>query len=139
MRPPYGDIDDRVRAICAAMGITPIVSARTLWTPSNMSDIPLSPQIWTGLPDGTNFDTDDWKIFGGTATGQSSVAAFDKILEDASKLDTGFIVLEHDLYQQSVDLAVGCVFWLVSRHSAIAPDESLYQLHPPFGPEFDQP
>lgn len=89
MRPPYGDIDDRVRAICAAMGITPI--------------------IWTGLPDGTNFDTDDWKIFGGTATGQSSVAAFDKILEDASKLDTGFIVLEHDLYQQSVDLAVGYI------------------------------
>jgi hypothetical protein len=25
MRPPYGDIDDRVRAVCMAMGITPII------------------------------------------------------------------------------------------------------------------
>lgn len=26
MRPPYGDIDDRVRAICKLMGLTPVVS-----------------------------------------------------------------------------------------------------------------
>ncbi|KAL7411029.1 hypothetical protein BDY24DRAFT_145784 [Mrakia frigida] len=89
MRPPYGDIDDRVRAVCKAMGLTPI--------------------IWTGLADGTNFDTDDWRIAGGTATGQSSVAAFDKIMDDVKELDTGFICLEHDLYQQSVDLAVGYI------------------------------
>ena len=89
MRPPYGDIDDRVRAVCKAMGLTPI--------------------IWTGLKDGTNFDTDDWRIAGGTATGQSSVAAFDKIMDDVKTLDTGFICLEHDLYQQSVDLAVGYI------------------------------
>ena len=33
--------------------------------------------------------------------------AFNQILGNATQLDTGFIVLQHDLYQQSVDLAVG--------------------------------
>lgn len=32
MRPPYGDIDDRVRAICTAMGLTPIVRFASLST-----------------------------------------------------------------------------------------------------------
>ncbi|WWC64002.1 uncharacterized protein I303_106608 [Kwoniella dejecticola CBS 10117] len=92
-RPPYGDIDDRVRAIAAQMGLTPI--------------------IWTSYREGvtdTNFDTNDWHISGGTATGASSFQTFDTILNDyVPKLDTGFIVLAHDLYQQTVDLAVGYV------------------------------
>ena len=37
MRPPYGDIDDRVRAISLAMGMVPI--------------------IWTRGPDNNQFDT----------------------------------------------------------------------------------
>lgn len=37
MRPPYGDIDDRVRAISLAMGMVPI--------------------IWTRTPSGVSFDT----------------------------------------------------------------------------------
>ncbi|KAG9042850.1 chitin deacetylase [Tulasnella sp. UAMH 9824] len=86
MRPPYGDIDDRVRAVCAAMGLTPV--------------------IWTGIGE-KEFDTDDWKIPGGTATGTSSFAAWKNIVSQVDQLDTGFIVLEHDLYQQSVDMAVG--------------------------------
>ncbi|OWZ39624.1 chitin deacetylase [Cryptococcus neoformans c45] len=92
-RPPYGDIDDRVRAIAAQMGLTPV--------------------IWTSYTDGSttvNFDTNDWHISGGTATGASSYETFEKILtEYAPKLDTGFITLEHDIYQQSVDLAVGYI------------------------------
>lgn len=88
MRPPYGDIDDRVRAICEKMNLTPII-----WTKGN----------------GVEFDTNDWKIAGGVATGESSLGQFDVILEQAAQIDTGFIVLEHDLYQQSVDLAVGYV------------------------------
>ncbi|WVR09026.1 hypothetical protein IAU60_006086 [Kwoniella sp. DSM 27419] len=92
-RPPYGDIDDRVRAVAAQMGLTPI--------------------IWTSfLENGvdTNFDTNDWHIPGGTATGASSLETFDKILNEyVPKLDTGFIVLAHDIYQQTVDLAVGYV------------------------------
>ena len=37
MRPPQGDIDDRVRAISMAMGLTPI--------------------MWTSTPDGGKFDS----------------------------------------------------------------------------------
>jgi hypothetical protein len=86
MRPPYGDIDDRVRAIAMAMGLTPI--------------------IWTGSGD-TEFDTDDWQVPAGLTTGPGSVAAFKNITQQAAQLDTGFIVLEHDLYQETVDLSVG--------------------------------
>ncbi|KAI9636971.1 uncharacterized protein MKK02DRAFT_37340 [Dioszegia hungarica] len=92
-RPPYGDIDDRVRAIAAQMGLTPI--------------------IWTSIVANgtrTNFDTTDWNIPGGTANGQSSLSRFNQILNTyVPQLDSGFIVLEHDLYQQSVDLAVGYI------------------------------
>ncbi|KAG9083104.1 chitin deacetylase [Ceratobasidium sp. UAMH 11750] len=88
MRPPYGDIDDRVRAIAMAMDLTPV--------------------IWTGVGQ-DEFDTSDWRIPGGTANGTSSYAAFNKIIAKATTLDTGFIVLQHDLYQETVDLAVGYI------------------------------
>lgn len=86
-RPPYGDIDDRVRAIAAQMGLTPI--------------------MWTRF-EGKAFDTTDWNIPGGQANGETALSKFEAIIDEmAPKLDTGFIVLEHDLYQQTVDLAVG--------------------------------
>ena len=93
-RPPYGDIDDRVRAVAAQMGLTPI--------------------MWTSYTDDTgavtNFDTTDWNIPGGTATGESALSKFETILNEyVPKLTKGFIVLQHDLYQQTVDLAVGYV------------------------------
>ncbi|KAG8795336.1 chitin deacetylase [Ceratobasidium sp. 428] len=87
MRPPYGDIDDRVRAISLAMGLTPII-----WTSAN----------------GGSFDTNDWHIPSGLSAAEV-LNSFDKILDTASSLNTGFIVLAHDLYQQTVDLAVGYV------------------------------
>ncbi|KIO33984.1 carbohydrate esterase family 4 protein [Tulasnella calospora MUT 4182] len=83
MRPPYGDIDDRVRAIAQAMGMTPI--------------------IWTG-----DFDTDDWHVPSGFSP-YAVIQSFDQILATASTLNTGFIVLAHDLYQQTVDLAAGYI------------------------------
>jgi len=96
MRPPYGDIDDRVRAIAQVMGLTPI--------------------LWTGTGAG-QFDTDDWRIAGGTANGTSSYTAFERILDVASQLATGFIVLEHDLYQQTVDMAIGYFLPLAKQRS----------------------
>lgn len=87
MRPPYGDIDDRVRAISLAMGMVPV--------------------IWTRTPSGATFDTNDWKVPGGVVNGSQSFATFQAILNNATVLDTGFIVLEHDLYSQTVDLAIG--------------------------------
>ncbi|KAG8926247.1 chitin deacetylase [Tulasnella sp. 418] len=88
MRPPYGDIDDRVRAVAAAMGLTPV-----LWTSAG----------------GVEFDTKDWRIAGGTANGTSSFAAWKSIVEKSSTIDTGFITLQHDLYQESTDMAVGYI------------------------------
>jgi len=87
MRPPYGDIDDRVRMIALAMGLVPV--------------------IWTRTPDGVSFDTFDWMVAGGTVKGTDSVAQFENILGNATTLDTGFCVLEHDLYEITVDLAIG--------------------------------
>jgi len=87
MRPPYGDIDDRVRAISLAMGMVPI--------------------IWTSAPASGPFDTNDWRVAGGLVTGEQSFATFQSILGNASTLNTGFIVLQHDLYEITVDMATG--------------------------------
>lgn len=86
MRPPYGDIDDRVRYIAMAMGLTPI--------------------IWTTAPSGQTFDTQDWRIGAGIVTPAQVLQNFQSILAGAPQLPTGFIVLAHDLYPQSVALAV---------------------------------
>ncbi|KAE9398546.1 glycoside hydrolase/deacetylase [Gymnopus androsaceus JB14] len=87
MRPPYGDIDDRVRAISLAMGLVPI--------------------IWTRSPSGVSFDTFDWEIPGGEVTSEQSFTQFNNLLTNASQMDTGFVVLQHDLFEQTVDMAVG--------------------------------
>ena len=44
---------------------------------------------------------------GGTVSGTDSFHKFQEILTQASQLETGFVVLQHDLYQQTVDLAIG--------------------------------
>ncbi|KAH7101373.1 glycoside hydrolase/deacetylase [Auriculariales sp. MPI-PUGE-AT-0066] len=85
-RPPYGDIDDRVRAIAYAMDLVPV--------------------IWT-VAGGQSYDTFDWEVPGGMKTAVDSVNQFLTILSHASALPTGFIVLEHDLWWEQVELAVG--------------------------------
>ncbi|KAJ6456114.1 hypothetical protein C8R45DRAFT_1034948 [Mycena sanguinolenta] len=87
MRPPYGDIDDRVRMISLAMGMVPV--------------------IWTRTDTGYSFDTFDWMVAGGSVAGVDSFAEFESILGNATTLPTGFCVLEHDLYEITVDLAIG--------------------------------
>ncbi|KAH8549879.1 hypothetical protein BGW37DRAFT_501061 [Umbelopsis sp. PMI_123] len=79
-RPPYGDIDNRVRDIALQLGFTPV--------------------IW-------NHDTDDWKIseaagfdpqwIDGNATQWAAEAATAAV---------GGLSLEHDLYQGTVDAAI---------------------------------
>ncbi|KAI0675843.1 hypothetical protein C8Q78DRAFT_1066502 [Trametes maxima] len=95
MRAPYGDLDNRVRAISHAMGMTPI--------------------IWTNSPAGP-FDTNDWHVPGGQVTGEEQLKIFEALLGNATTLDTGFIVLEHDLYEQTVDLAVGYLVDAALKH-----------------------
>ncbi|KAM0790666.1 hypothetical protein ACM66B_004525 [Microbotryomycetes sp. NB124-2] len=88
MRPPYGDIDDRVRYIAMKMGLRPII-----WTSYN----------------GKEFDTQDWQIGGGVVNATTVYNNFEGILSMAPSMPHGFIVLAHDLYQQSVDLAVNYI------------------------------
>jgi hypothetical protein len=63
---------------------------------------------WTRYNGGT-FDTRDWQIAGGVVNATQVIANFDQILDQAPDMDTGYIVLEHDLYQQSTELAVNYV------------------------------
>ncbi|PCH33356.1 carbohydrate esterase family 4 protein [Wolfiporia cocos MD-104 SS10] len=88
-RPPYGDIDDRVRAISTAMNLTPI--------------------MWTRISADMTFDTTDWSIPGGTSTAASVLDKWNLIMGNSTKIDTGFIVLEHDLFEQTVDIATGYI------------------------------
>jgi len=97
MRAPFGDIDDRVRAISLAMGLTPI--------------------IWTSTPTGGKFDTNDWRVASGDITGPQQYQTFQNLLGNASLLETGFIVLQHDLYPETVDLAVGYTLDAALKHN----------------------
>jgi peptidoglycan/xylan/chitin deacetylase (PgdA/CDA1 family) len=102
MRPPYGDIDDRVRAIAMAMGLTPV--------------------IWTRISPMATFDTGDFNIAGGTVTVGQVLENWEQIIGNASQISTGFIVLEHDLFQQSVDVATGYILPdAIAHHFNIEP------------------
>ena len=60
----------------------------------------------------------DWKVAGGVVNGSDSFSTFETILDQASsQLDTGFIVLQHDLFEVTVDLAVGYTLNAALQHS----------------------
>ena len=87
MRPPFGDIDDRVRAISMQMGLTPII-----WTVNHKTAL--------------SYDTFDWQIGQPGVTEASVFKNFQTIINSTASLDSGFILLEHDLDESAVDLAV---------------------------------
>ncbi|KAI8096183.1 uncharacterized protein BX664DRAFT_323313 [Halteromyces radiatus] len=79
-RPPYGDIDDRVRSIGHALGFIPV--------------------IW-------NHDTDDWKVAEDKSFDEHWIDGnVTEWAKEASSATTGGISLEHDLYQKTVDAAI---------------------------------
>jgi len=87
-RPPYGDIDDRVRAIAKAMN--------------------LIPALWTSIPDDNElFDSNDWRVHGGQVQPVANQQTFYATLAKSQNLTTGFVVLQHDIYSESVDIAIG--------------------------------
>ncbi len=53
------------------------------------------------------FDTNDWQVPGGEVSAQQAVQSFTDILGNSTLIETGFIVLEHDLFPQEVELGVG--------------------------------
>jgi hypothetical protein len=69
----------------------------------------LKPVIWTRVSPTSTFDTDDFNIAGGLVSASQVINNFDQILGNASAIDTGFIVLEHDLFQQTVEVATGYI------------------------------
>lgn len=89
MRPPFGDIDNRVRAISLAMGLTPV--------------------IWTRISPQATFDTGDFNLPGGTTTSEQVLQNWEDIIGNATTLNSGFIVLEHDLFHQTVEIATGYI------------------------------
>ncbi|KAF9921011.1 chitin deacetylase [Linnemannia zychae] len=83
-RPPFGDVDARVRNIATQLG--------------------LKTSIWT-----QGFDTNDWNIPQGSATPQSVVDTFKGWLTKIPTMPHGFIVLEHDLFPEEVNVSISGV------------------------------
>ncbi|KAG0378272.1 chitin deacetylase [Mortierella sp. AD032] len=83
MRPPYGDVDNRVRTVLKKLGYTVV--------------------DWGG----DTFDSNDWKIpevTPATVIGHMKKSLTDYIANTANNTK-GFITLEHDLSSQTVDVA----------------------------------
>ena len=87
----------------------------------------MTPVMWTRISQTATFDTGgasachslassvtdsfhaDFDVHAGINTVQDSLQNWKNILGNASEIDTGFIVLEHDLFQQTVDIATGYI------------------------------
>jgi hypothetical protein len=85
----------------------------------------LTPVIWTRISPAATFDTGgeyslisisrhsrlvpDFFIHSGNTSVQEVLYNWDNILQNASTINTGFIVLEHDLFQQTVEVATGYI------------------------------
>ncbi len=107
MRPPFGDIDDRVRAISLAMGMVPII-----WT---------SKQGENGAAN-IEWDSGDWKVHLPVAIGgvlaEPNQQSFQTILDSSSQFtDHGVIALQHDIYVEAVNLAIGYTLPYLLNHS----------------------
>jgi peptidoglycan/xylan/chitin deacetylase (PgdA/CDA1 family) len=89
MRPPFGDIDDRVRNISIALGLTPI--------------------MWSRISPTATFDTEDFTVAGGTTSVGQVLQNWEYIMGNVSTRQSGFIVLEHDLFEQTVEIATGYI------------------------------
>ncbi|KAF9173943.1 chitin deacetylase [Mortierella sp. AD011] len=105
-RPPYGDIDNRIRSLLWAMGYTSV--------------------IW-------DYDTNDWQMSPGGSRTLAEVNADFATWEAAAPNDTtGHITLEHELYQNTVTAAIDNLpklgaTWKLMPVSACMNDSHPYQ------------
>ncbi|KAF9984058.1 chitin deacetylase [Modicella reniformis] len=110
MRPPYGDINNRVRFVLKKLGYIPV--------------------DWTG----DAFDTNDWQM--PTMAETAVLSTFTKSLDTyaASNRSSGFYCLEHDLNAMTVGVAQKLIPLGMARNISIASvpvcenDASPYQL-----------
>ena len=59
----------------------------------------------------------DYNIAGGTVSVTQVLHNWEDIMANVSQIDTGFIVLEHDLFAQTVDLATGYILPAAQAYS----------------------
>jgi len=100
-----------VRAISLAMGLTPV--------------------IWTRISPQATFDTDDFSIHGGATSVYQVLQNWEYILGNVTTINNGFIVLEHDLFEESVEVATGYILPDALAHNPpfkIAPVASCQKL-----------
>lgn len=87
----------------------------------------LTPVMWTRISPAVTFDTGgeprlrsegkecmtenmiDFNIHGGTITVQQVLQNWENIIGNATTRNSGFIVLEHDLFEQTVEVATGYI------------------------------
>ena len=96
---------DRVRAIAIAMGLQPVMWSRisataTFDTGGNNTYFPCIQYTHQGL---------DFYINAGITNVDEVLQNWENIIGNASTRSTGFIVLEHDLFQQTVEVATGYI------------------------------
>ncbi|CEI99502.1 Putative Chitin deacetylase [Rhizopus microsporus] len=110
-RPPYGDVDDRVRWIASQLGLTAV--------------------IW-------NLDTDDWAA-GDTATMQQIQNNYDAFIEmgtNGTFKDTGNIVLAHEISNDSMTLAVNNLARISSAYKNIMNVATCMNISNPYFEDF---
>lgn len=59
----------------------------------------------------------DWSIPGGKTDVYQVLDNWQQIMGNSTKIDTGFIVLEHDLFEQTVDVATGYILPQALAHT----------------------
>ncbi|KAJ3288824.1 chitin deacetylase [Blyttiomyces sp. JEL0837] len=99
IRPPYGDVDDRVLAVLKAMGLT------VFWV---------------------NRDSEDWKMSENAKFGSSRA---DKVLKSVEKWfdgskDGGVLSLEHDLFETPVKIGIEANKNVISQSSSSSSSSS---------------
>ena len=98
---------DRVRKISLALGMTPVMWTRISQTATfDTGGASACHSLASSVTDPFHADFD---VHAGINTVQDTLQNWQNILGNASEIDTGFIVLEHDLFQQTVDIATGYI------------------------------
>lgn len=103
-RPPFGDVDDRVRAIAAGLGLTTI--------------------IW-------NQDTNDWDIQPyGTSSPNKISSNYDKIVQKGGQ--ESVIVLSHELYNETMQMFINKQPEISKAFPNVVPISACYNITQPY-------
>ncbi|KAI8638792.1 chitin deacetylase [Parasitella parasitica] len=111
-RPPYGDVDDRVRWIASQLGLTAV--------------------IW-------NLDTDDWSA-GVTTTVEAveqSYADFIAMGTNGTFATSGNIVLTHEINNETMSMAVENLPKIISAYKQVIDVATCYNISYPYFEDFE--